>query len=756
MYTASIVFISYQVIILKIAIFFKINVTFFRSFFIRFIPDVKSIKINTKLSKGLNQMITQDFQYQKALPVWEKGKSTIMNHTLEFISKLQDAKDYRLYISGSSSYLIFVNNTFVAHGPARAAHGFYKVDCVPLKELLSEGENTVTIRCTGYNANSFCYLDTPSFLCAEVTLDNKVITATGYDFDAFTYPAKIQRTQRYSYQRTFAEIYHLSNEIGTIVELENVSDKKFVKRDVPYCEYQPLLPTKAFRRGTFSSSEKEHYFDDREITDISPTYKGYYENELDCGSYIEYGKLDFSEPTPCDLDSHLLALNANEYVDIDMGTNQTGLFTFDIEAKEAGTLFLAFDELLIEETLNPFRNYSSNIILLHLEPGDYHFVSAEPYTLKYARLAAKDSAITVKKFSMIEIAFPESKIHTKFEADDETMRRIFDAAILSFRANVVDIYMDCPSRERAGWLCDSFFTARVEKLLTGDSIVEKSFLESFLLPDSFPNLPDGMLPMCYPADVLNEEYIPNWAMWYALELYEYYERTGDNALVEAARPRMEQLLSFIQGYENSMGLLENLGGIVFVDASRSNKLAWEHGISFPTNMLYAAFKSVLGILYNRPDFIDAATALRDLIRHYAVAESGFFRDCADYTENGLVVCNECTEAGQYYAFFFRIATPESHPMLWKTLIEDFGYDRAETKKYPDIAPANAFIGNYLRLDLLEQYGYKKELYDNILGYFSYMAEETGTLWEYVTARGSCNHGYASHVIYWMNKLGLLS
>ena len=27
--------------------------------------------------------------------------------------------------------------------------------------------------------------------------------------------------------------------------------------------------------------------------------------------------------------------------------------------------------------------------------------------------------------------------------------------------------MDCPSRERAGWLCDSYFTAKTEYVLTG-------------------------------------------------------------------------------------------------------------------------------------------------------------------------------------------------------------------------------------------------------------------------------------------------
>jgi len=138
-----------------------------------------------------------------------------------------------------------------------------------------------------------------------------------------------------------------------------------------------------------------------------------------------------------------------------------------------------------------------------------------------------------------------------------------------------------------------------------------------------------------------------------------------------------------------------------------------------------------------------------------MTESGFFCDNAYRVDGKLVLSGERTEACQYYAFFFNIATPESHPKLWKTLVEDFGYDRDEKGIYPEIWPANSFIGNYLRLDLLMRYGLKNNLYDNIKGYFTYMAETTGTLWEHTGTYASCNHGFASHVIYWMDYLGLI-
>ena len=179
-------------------------------------------------------------------------------------------------------------------------------------------------------------------------------------------------------------------------------------------------------------------------------------------------------------------------------------------------------------------------------------------------------------------------------------------------------------------------------------------------------------------------------------------------------------------------------------------------MSFPSNMLYARLLDDMGYLYDDPSLTEKAAAIRKAINDLAMTDSGFYCDNALRVDGKLVLSGERTESCQYYAFFCNVATPETHPDLWNTLVKDFGYDRKETGLYPEIWPANAFIGNYLRLDLLERYGYHTELYDNIKGYFAYMAEQTGTLWEHDGSYASCNHGFASHVIYWMDKLGLLA
>ena len=56
--------------------------------------------------------------------------------------------------------------------------------------------------------------------------------------------------------------------------------------------------------------------------------------------------------------------------------------------------------------------------------------------------------------------------------------------------------------------------------------------------------------MCYPADHYDGVFIPNWAMWFVLELGEYAERTSDRELVARAREKVYALLDYFRRFEN--------------------------------------------------------------------------------------------------------------------------------------------------------------------------------------------------------------
>lgn len=712
-------------------------------------------------------MFTQSYVFEKALSVWEKANCMQMNQTLDFVTVIQNpTKGMKLCVAGSSSYEVFVNHNFVAHGPARCAHGFYKVDELFLEAFENYDSVEILIRVTGYNVNSYCYLDVPSFLCAEIKMGERVVAYTHPDcvagFRAYPFVDKIRKTPRYSFQRTFTECYRFEHEtncelrrnVGDAVVLSQTEEKHFLHRDVPYGEYNLLTPKNVFQRGQIACSEKETYLSLRSVESVCDNFKGFYPNDFEYAPHVEYQKIDVSDHTSCEETADIITLESDHYTDLDMAKDYSGIVEFDLESEGAGILFLAFDEVMEAGALDCFRGESLNVLSYQIQKGSYHTISLEPYVFRYARLIAVGCSVTVKNFRMIQISYPQKQITSRFCGTDSEMNEIYDAAVETFCANAVDIFMDCPMRERAGWLCDSYFTGRSEYVLTGKNVIERAFLYNFLYPQSFQCLPKGMLPMCYPADHYNGQFIPNWAMWFGVELLDYYKRTHDRELINDAKEKMYSLIEYFRPFENEFGLLENLKAWVFVDWSKAKELTQD--VSFCSNMMYVSFLSAISDLYEDRALSEKAEQLAEVIRSMSVTESGFYCDNAIRRDGKLIPTGECTEACQYYAFFCEIATPEIDAKLWNILVKDFGYDRLKKGLYPQIYPCNAFIGNYLRLDLLDRYGQKKALYDNIKGYFSYMAEKTGTLWEKVSDTASCNHGFASYAVYWMKNLGLLT
>jgi alpha-L-rhamnosidase len=302
--------------------------------------------------------------------------------------------------------------------------------------------------------------------------------------------------------------------------------------------------------------------------------------------------------------------------------------------------------------------------------------------------------------------------------------------------------MDCPSRERAGWLCDSYFTGRSALDFCGTTTVERNFLENFARADRFDQLPEGMIPCVYPADPFYKgNFIPNWAMWFVLEVEEYAARSRDRDLVEALKPRVTGIVKFFEAYENEDGLLEKLPRWVFVEWSKANDFVQD--VNYPSSMLYAGMLDAASRLYALPELAAKAGRIRETIRRQSF-DGSFFVDNAVRRDGKLQVTTNRTEVCQYFAFFFDVATPQTHAKLWQRLATDFGPQRKQTKAFPDVHPANAFIGNMLRFELLSRYGRNQQILDEALGYWLFMAERTGTLWEHDAPQASCNHGFASH------------
>lgn len=704
--------------------------------------------------------------FRAGKPVWPEGRELKKNLFVGFRAEFErpEKGPVMLRITGATLYRYFVNGEFRGHGPARGPHTYYRVDEWDITESLKSGKNVVAIEVAGYNANSYYVLDQPSFLQAEVVAGDRVLAATGSQeqpFPASILTYRVQKVQRYSFQRPFSEVYRITPGYAdwrgdsaagfSEVSCAETPAKNLLPRRVPYPRFDVVNAVRRICSGVVETDiPLKHVWKDRSLTGVGPKLGGYPEKDLETIPSIELQHVttvERIEKSELMISDTKIDLSKNSFDIVDLGRNLTGFPRMSVVCETPVRLFVLFDEILRDNDVDWRRLGCVNIVSYELQPGAYTLESFEPYTMRYLKLLALDGAATVTGVGLRTYENPDTA-RAQFSAADERLNRLFEAGRSTFAQNAVDIFMDCPHRERAGWLCDSFFTARSAMALSGWATVERNFVENFLLPDNFAYLPAGMLPMCYPADHYDGVFIPNWALWFVVQLGEYLERSGDHATVQALQPKVMALFDYFKPFKNEDGLLEKLESWVFVEWSKANNFVQD--VNYPSNMLYAGALSTAARLYDRPELEAEAERIRTVIRKQSY-DGMFFVDNALRKESGLEVTQNRSEVCQYFAFYFEVASPETYPQLWAVLRDEFGPQRKETKAYEEVHMANSFVGNMLRMELLSQAGLAQQILDESIGYLYYMAERTDTLWENVNDGASLNHGFASHIVHTLQR-----
>ena len=697
-------------------------------------------------------------------PVWLAGRTREMNVLAGFRAVFALAEGQRAVVrlAASTLYRLHVNGAFAGYGPARCGHGVYRVDTWDVTEFCRvEDRNVLAIEVAGYNVDSFATLDQPSFLQAELAVDGQVVAATGASgFEATALPERLQRVNRYSYQRAFAEAWRLEPDgrawmadahtpLPCPAPVETLEPRSLVPRGIAYPAFDVVPAARRIARGEADALDAPAApCAERWLANVGPgkSSKGYALDELELNVVDAFRRHPTRtiapERSPA---AERLPLGEHQFATFDMGRNLTGFVGLRVDCAERTRLLVCFAKTETEGDVL-FSPERCDAVHWELAPGEYVLESMEPYVAQFIKVLVLAGACEIAQPFIREYTEPVSD-GARFECSDAELASIFEAGRQTFRQNAVDVFMDCPSRERAGWLCDSFFTARVAHDLCGNTSLEKLFLENFVLATHFPDIADGMWPMCYPSDHLNGQFIPQWAMWGVAQLGEYLDRSGDRALVNDFAGLVAGLVDYLEGFANEDGLLERLPSWNFVEWSHANELVQD--VSYPTNMLYASALLTAARLYGRDAWAARARAIRERVLADSFDGEYFVDNAVRNGDGELELSGERTEAAQYYAFFFDLVTPESHPALWRRLVDDFGPRRDAQATHPDIWPANALMGYYMRFDLLARYDETDALLRDFRHYFGPMTRITGTLWENASQHGSLNHGFASHACHTM-------
>ena len=676
---------------------------------------------------------------------WGKDLQNERNVTLAFVLSLQEKKTFSVRLAAATCYKIYADGTFFAFGPQRAAHGFARVANYTLCA------KTLVVEVYSPYVRTFCWIKQPPFFACELT-DEQGGKYSAKDFTCYRLTDRVQRVQRYSYQRTFAEIYRMAQdrkalyeglEIFPKIPCEKVSLPTLLPSYVDEPHYTLHQPIKKVESGSVSVDESAPVWRDRAHTQVGCNFDGFTIDEWEESATDEASKFVFCPNGKGEL----------VYTTLDFGRAITGFCELKVKTSKPTTVYLIFDELLWKEAgkgenyVAFNRNTCSSVHKWTFgSAGEYMVSTFEPYTIRYACVIATDGAEV--QIYQRDFENPNAMRFPLYN-EDEKLQKIERAVRATFAQNATDILMDCPSRERTGWLSDSYFTSEAEFLLTGENQAEKTFLENYALADC-SNLPQGMVPMCYPTDPY-DTFIPNWALWYILELEKYANRWGRDEIIEKSKAKVEGLLQYFAGKENEFGLLENLDGWVFVEWSEANDADHIQGVNIPSNICYAATLKAAARLYGDKTLLDKAEKIERFIKERAYNGEFFVdnlirNDKGELTQTGLI-----TEVCQYYAFWFGCVNKEDYKALYEELIERLGANRLAGYK-PYVGEPNAMYGLYMRIDLWMRDGRRDDVEKECKRLFYPMAERTGTLWENNNISASCNHGFASYAIKWLQYL----
>lgn len=434
------------------------------------------------------------YMYKEAKPVWGYSSSKY-NQFLGFFSEFHVKGEQKLSfaVAARSYYRLYVNGQMVANGPARTAHHYCRVD--EFTQVLS-GKVEIAVEVAALNKPekycNDCTLE-PGLLAVEIVDESgKVLSATGKEgwrYVELTYRCPLVETM--SHSRGIAEVYYLNEHsfdwrwgLASKWESPIIVEEKlaFLERRAPYADYHPI-PVKTilhicdmrpedegeemFQTSPFFNPEwyamipKENRFMENLSREKDAVFTGHY-------------SWDKNGDTP-------LIISPGDYpaaVTWGTGKSELGFIDLWIQVCEECTVDILNSDCLTETGSVKANTYLTRYFL---QPGSYHLTTFEPKLVRYIKVIMRTQGeVRLSVPQVLDDTYPE-EYFASFQCSDGELNRIYDASRRTLRLNTLDIFMDCPQRERGGWLCDSQFTAHGAWQMLGDLRVEKDFIENFMI-----------------------------------------------------------------------------------------------------------------------------------------------------------------------------------------------------------------------------------------------------------------------------------
>ena len=247
-----------------------------------------------------------------------------------------------------------------------------------------------------------------------------------------------------------------------------------------------------------------------------------------------------------------------------------GHYFVDFGREVVGTLRVAFDaegservEIRLGEELSGPRTvrHEMRCNCLYqdfwtLRPGKQEIEHYDYRGFRYGEIIGAPSPLNVTSIRAIVRHYPCDEGASHFECSDRELNALWKLTKYSTMMGTQEVYMDCPTREKANYSLDTYLEMSAAFYQLGEAKLGGRMIELLLQSD-----PDGKLRCLGPAG--RDHFFTEYTMYPILMAARYYDFTGDRAFIVRnyeAMTRVEQY--FRRTFARPDGLLQGTDEIL--------------------------------------------------------------------------------------------------------------------------------------------------------------------------------------------------
>jgi len=254
-------------------------------------------------------------------------------------------------------------------------------------------------------------------------------------------------------------------------------------------------------------------------------------------------------------------IGENNYV-IDLGKVYAGVpkITFANGVNGTSTKILGGYTLKPDGSVSTTTTQSTDMSYTFVFKGGNE--TFQPYVylgMRYIQVLNSPDVLTPDNCKFITRHYELDPGRSEFHTSDQMLQNVWNLMKHSLILGSQESFVDTPTREKGGFLGDSWSIGVPSMTTMGDRNMNRRILLEFL--DSQEQYwPDGRLNAVYPnTDGARD--IPDYTQMYLVWVWDYYMQTGDVAFLRENYSRIRKVAEYVDAYKNSTtGLIHNLDG----------------------------------------------------------------------------------------------------------------------------------------------------------------------------------------------------